>query len=60
MSSCNSRRRKGGGSTPARSAASTASDKITVDPVWKEGNFEIVSSDGVLFRVNDYVLFAAR
>lgn len=33
---------------------------ITNHPVWATGNFEVVTSDNVRFRVPDYVLFAAR
>ncbi len=37
-----------------------ASNHVTTDPDWHDGNFEITSSDGVLFKVKEYHLYWAR
>jgi hypothetical protein len=36
------------------------SPEITDDPQWTEGNFQITSSDGVRFKIQEYYIFAAR
>lgn len=34
--------------------------EVQDDEEWTDGNFEIITSDNVRFKVNDYVLFSAR
>lgn len=41
-------------------AAAAKHREIRNDPVWSEGNFAVVSSDDLRFKLNGHLLFAAR
>ncbi len=49
-------------SPPANQPVSTAPPSLSPmeDSKWCDGNFTVVSSDIMTFKVNDYVLFAVR
>lgn len=47
-------------STDTHPSKSKRSDEPLVRDTWTSGNFEAITSDNVIFRVDDYVLYGAR
>jgi hypothetical protein len=46
--------------SPPPAAEEKEEEEITDDDVWKNGDFEVISSDNVRFMIPSYHLYSAR